>query len=137
MSAPDSSIESAFSAKLLTLATLPSVAWPNVPFTPTVGVTFLKPHLLQGEPFQREIGTAGINEHGGIYQISIFTPAGNGPLESNTLRDALINHFKRGTVLTYNGVSTTVIKAFSGAKMEETDFLHTPIKIIYRTFATN
>ena len=137
MSAPFSAIRSAFVTKLQTYVGLPSVAWENVPFTPTSGTTYLQPALLPGEPLQSELGATGQNRHMGIYQISIFAPTGTGILALNTLRDGLCDHFKRGTVLTYGAISLTIQKAFPGPTMQETDWVHVPISIRYELLAAN
>lgn len=137
MSAPYSAIHSAFVTKLQAFTGLPSVAWENVPFTPATGTPYLKPALLPGEPTQAEIGTSGANRHTGIYQISIYYPTGLGVSGLNTLRDGLINHFKRGTVLTYSGISVTIQKAFPGPVLQETNWQHLPITMQFRCDASN
>lgn len=137
MSAPYSAMRSAFVTKLQDFVGLPSVAWENVPFTPTTGQPYIAPALLPGEPFQCEIGTSGANRHTGIYQISIYYPAGLGVLGFNTLRDGLCDHFKRGTVLTYGGTSVTIQKAFPGPVLQETDWQHAPITIQFRCDSAN
>ena len=138
MSAPYSAIRSAFTARLLTLPGLPAaVAWENTPFTITSGAPYLAPFLLPGEPFQAEIGTAGANRHPGIYQISIYVPAGTGVSAISALRDSLCDHFKRGTILTYGGIQTTIQKAYPGPVLQETDWQHIPITIRFLTNAAN
>ena len=133
MSAPFSAIRSAFVTKLQAYVGLPSVAWENALFTPTIGAMYLQPSLLPGEPSQVEIGPSGNDRHTGVFQISIFAPTGSGTQAMNTLRDGLIDHFKRGTILIYGAVSLTIIKAFPGPTMQETDWQHLPITIRYRT----
>lgn len=137
MSAPYSAIRSALTARLQTLSGLPAVAWENVPFTPVAGHPYLKPTLLPAEPFQAELGTSGQNIHMGIYQISIFCPTGTGIASLNTLRDALCDHFKRGTSLVYSGIETRITKAFPGQMLQETDYIHQPITIQWRAYAPN
>lgn len=139
MGAPDSIIRAAFVARLQTFPSLPSVAWENMPFTPALGVPYLKQFLLTGEPSQAEIGTAGANRHVGVYQISIYYPANTGTLGAGTLRDALIDHFKRGTALVRSGVNITIQKAYSSPDPggQETDWVHVPITIRYSALASN
>lgn len=137
MSAPYSAIRSAMTARLQTLANLPAVAWENVPFTPAAGAVYLKPALLPGEPLQAEIGTTGLNMHMGVYQISIFAPAGSGVSAINTLRDAICDHFKRGVELTYSGVTVRCVKAYPGPMLQETDLIQIPITIQWRSYAAN
>lgn len=137
MSAPYTAIRAAFTTKLLTYPSVPSIAWENVPFTPVIGTAYIKPVLLPGEPLQAEIGTNGINRHYGIFQISIFAPAGKGISTISSLRDGLIDHFKRGTVLTYDGIATRIIKAYPGQMLQETDYIHQPISIQFMAHAPN
>jgi hypothetical protein len=137
MSAAETPIRAALVTYLQTLASLPPVAWENVPYTPTIGTMFIRPVLLPAETFQAEIGTLGQNEHTGIYQISIFSPIGIGTLTAYTLRDALINHFKRGTTLVYSGVTTKILKCYCNSDIQETDWLHIPVNIRYSAKAAN
>ena len=137
MSAPYSAIRSAFVQKLQAFPSLPSVAWENVSFTPVKGSPYLKPALLPGEPSQAECGTASQNMHPGVYQISVFAPAGAGIGALFTLRDSLLDHFKRGTVITYMGQSVQVTKAATGPVMQDTDWQHVPLSIYFRAYAPN
>ena len=137
MSAPYTAIRAAFATKLLTYTSVPSIAWENVPFTPVIGTAYIKPVLLPGEPQQAEIGTNGINRHYGIFQISIFAPAGKGIATISSLRDGLIDFFKRGTTLTHSGVTVRIRKAYPAPQMQETDWLHQPITIQFTADAPN
>lgn len=137
MGAPNSNIHAAFRARLLAYTGVPSVAWEGLPFTPTAGAIYLKPALLPGEPRQAEIGPNGQNWHTGVFQISIMAPAGVGVAAISTLRDGLIDWFKRGTSLVYSTTTVTCTKAYGGPVMPETDRLHLPITIQYRVLAPN
>ena len=137
MAAPYSAIRAAFAARLLAFPSVPSIAWENVAFTPVAGVTYLQPELLPAEPVQAEIGTNGGNHHFGIYQISIKAPAGGGIGTAATLRDGLLDHFKRGTQLVYNGLTVQIEKAFTGPALQDTDRLHIPISIRFRAYSSN
>lgn len=137
MAAPDSAIRSAFVTRLLTFPNLPTVAWENVHFTPTIGSPYLKPFLLPGEPIQAEIGENGRNRHVGVFQISLFYPAGNGIGLADTMRDGIIEHFKRGTILTNGVINVEIIKAYGGPILEEPGWMHRPITIRYRVLVSN
>ena len=137
MSNPISSIRAAFATKLQAFTGLPPVAWENVPYTPTTGTTYIRPVLLPAEPFQAEIGTNGANRHSGVYQISVFAPAGQGVGALNTLVGSLCDHFKRGTALSYSPVTVTVQKAYPSPAMQETDWQQVAISIQYITDAAN
>jgi hypothetical protein len=136
MAAPETKIRAAFVTRLQTFPSLPSVAWENMSFTPGV-VPYLAPFLLPVEPFQAELGVNGQNQHSGVYQISIYAPAGSGTSAINTLRDNLVDFFKRGTTMVYSDISVQVVKAWPGPMLQETDWVHIPITIRYRVFAAN
>lgn len=137
MSAPETAIRAAFTARLLTLPSLPPVAWENVPYTPITGTTYLIPALLPGEPQQAEIGLNGANQHVGIYQVSVCAPVGGGVGASGALRDSIVDWFKRGTTMIANGVTVTVTKAYPGPALTDGGWIQTPITIRYRVFAAN
>lgn len=136
MSAPYAAIRSALTARLQTLAGLPAVAWENVAFAPVAGAMYLKPSLLPGEPTQAELGNNGLNMHTGLYQISVFAPAGAGVAAVNTLVNSICDHFKRGVELTYGGVTVRLVKAYPSPMMQETDWIHIPITVQWRSYAT-
>ena len=137
MAAPDTKIRAALTTRLEAFPDLPDVAWENVAYTPADGVTYLEPFLLPAETFQAEIGTLGANRHTGVYQISIKAPKGNGTATVNALRDALVDHFVRGTELTYSDIVVKVEKAYASAMITESTRVHIPITIRYRTDAAN
>lgn len=137
MSAPYAAIRSALTARLQSLSGLPSVAWENVSFTPTAGSMYLKPSFLPGEPIQAELGTNGQNMHTGLYQISVFAPAGAGVASVNTMVNTICDHFKRMTDLTYGGVTVRLIKAFPSPMMQETGWIQIPITVMWRAYASN
>jgi hypothetical protein len=151
MSAPETKIKNAFEARLKTFPTLPvhphglavniffteSVAWEDMGFTPDPATPYLKPFLVPGEPFQAEQGEAGYNWHTGIYQISVYAPSGKGPAVIDTLKDALVAYFKRGTTMVHDDVSVQVTKAWPAGAMPDGGWTHIPITIRYRVFASN
>jgi hypothetical protein len=137
MSTPFFDIRSAFSAKLLTLSPLPSIAWDNVSFTPVIGTPYLRPFLRAGRPVQAEIGEAGQNRHVGFYQVSIYAPSGAGLGVIKPLIESVCNLFKRGTVLTYSTNTLTVIMPEIGPEDQGTDWVVYPITIYYHLLAAN
>jgi len=150
MSSPKSAIRSAFVARLFSFPDMPqhpqgeavngypeAVAWENKKFTPAVGSTYLRPRLMPGAPVQAEIGESGQNWHPGIFQVSVFAPPTDDIGTIGTLVDAIVDHFKRGLVLSYGGINLTINKAYAGPEMQETDWLHIPITIQYQALVPN
>jgi hypothetical protein len=137
MGSPEASIRAAFITHLQTFTSLPPLAMENMEYKPVIGTAYLRPTLLPGEPFQAEMGPSGQNWHVGLFQISIMHPAKVGLSAPGLLRDNLINHFKRGTNLTYGGITVRIKKAYSSPALQETDWLHIPISIEYHLLASN
>lgn len=123
--------------RLLSLPSVPAIARENESFTPPANAPYLRPTLGPGEPSQAELGESGQNRHVGIYQISVFYPAGTGTLAASALVAAIIAHFKRGTVLIYSGQEITITKAYASRMMQDTGMVHIPITIEYRLLAPN
>ena len=107
-------IRAALTAHLASMADLPEVAWENVGFTPTTGTPYLKPEILWSESFQSEIGTDGANRESGIYQITCSYPPGEGSGPLNAMLGKIRDRFKRGTTLTYNGLTVKIRKVYPG-----------------------
>lgn len=150
MSSPDSAIRTALSTRLKSLPGLPqhpqgvamngwpeAVAWENKTFKPPTAMPYLAPHLITGRPMQAELGEAGMNLHVGIYHINIFSPENEGVQTINALRDGIVDHFKRGTVLTSGPASLTIQRAYAGPMMEEPGWVQLPITVEYKLFAAN
>lgn len=101
-------ISAALSGRLNTLTGGTPVAWENADYTPTDGVMFLRETLLSGDTNQTSLGNDGYDEHLGVYQIDVFAPKGGGKGEAITKADAIADHFKRGTTLTYNSADVRI-----------------------------
>lgn len=105
-------IRAALTQHLKDMPGLPDVAWENMGYVPTVGVPYLKPDILWGESFQAEYGTNGANRESGIYQVACNYPPGEGTGPLNAMLGKLRERFKRGTTLTYNGLTVKIRKAY-------------------------
>ena len=114
MSTTYTDIRAALASHLMALPDLPDVAWENTAYTPEVGKPYLVPNVMWGESFQAEYGTNGLNREVGIYQIQCVYPDGEGAGPLNAMIDAVKTHFKRGTKITYNGLTVTITKCYPG-----------------------
>tara|TARA_R110001632_G_scaffold129769_1_gene243840 strand:- start:312 stop:719 length:408 start_codon:yes stop_codon:yes gene_type:complete len=109
-------------------------AWENLEFTPTTGVLFLRPTLMPAYTEQAGLGANGLDEHGGIYQIDIIAPSANGKGTATIKADVIADHFKRGTLLSYNGVNVRITKSSRGLGKRDEAFFVIPIFITYQVF---
>jgi len=98
-------MQAALDNRLNTIAGGYDIAWPNVPYEPVAGETYLRPTFLPTVTEQASMGTDGQDRTDAIYQIDVFTQAGSG---RTAIPDAVADHFKRGTDLTYNGTTVRV-----------------------------
>jgi|AntDeeMetagen134_2_1112570.scaffolds.fasta_scaffold02290_4 hypothetical protein len=122
------------------LATMPpaiDVAWPNRPYDPQIGTPWMRPNLLPTPPRQAELGLQGRNAHTGIYQISVFYPAGNGPGRAEDAASALVERFKRGTDVTYANHLVRCVMAGYRDGTQEPDWYSLIVEIEYRAYLPN
>jgi hypothetical protein len=104
MSTVFSDISSALDLRLSTLSGSSPVAWANTGYKPVKGVLYLRANNLPASTVQAGLGSSGIDEHLGLYQVDVFAAAGKGRGEAEAKADIIADHFKRGTDLLYNGV---------------------------------
>ena len=104
MSTVFSDISAALDVRLNTLSGSSPIAWENIAYKPVKNTLYLRPTHLPAPTVQSGLGTAGIDEYLGIYQIDVFAMAGEGRGKAEAKVDLIADHFKRGTDLLYNGV---------------------------------
>jgi hypothetical protein len=124
-------IASSLDARLNTLAGSAPIAWPNTVFKPTKGTLYLRANNLPAATEQAGLGTSGIDAHIGIYQVDVFAPLGKGRGTAEAKADAIANHFKRGTDLSYNGVAVRLGNVSRNAGITEDDRFVISVSINY------
>ena len=138
MSTAFQDISAALSANLNTYAAANSipVAWENVKYLPVTGAKYLRETLIPSSTEQVELGAAGIDETLGIYQVDAFTPAHSdlGKSEAQILADGVANQFKRGALLTYNGVNVRIRKVSPGGGAIDGAWYMIPITIEFKSY---
>lgn len=113
------------------------VAWENIRFEPNRDDPWLRPFLM---PASSRVVTAFeplMVRHIGIYQINVNAPGaeqnppGAGP--ANLIVDALIAHFRPGTVLHSGGLNIEIEYAEDGPAHPGEDWFVVPISVGYST----
>lgn len=84
-------IRNALNTRLSTLASVPTIQWPNVENRPNLGSVYLRPTVLPIRSTQVQL--TGMYRHAGIYQVDIFVKIGLGTKVIDQWCDALLNHF--------------------------------------------
>ena len=124
-------IQAALDSRLSSYTGDYQVAWPNTNFEPEAGQTFLSPSFIPAETVQASLGSDGKDNTTGIYQIDVVYPAGSG---RSTVPDGLADHFKRGTVLSYNGVNVRIRSVSISPALTEGAFHFVPISVDFYTY---
>jgi phage baseplate assembly protein gpV len=124
-------IQAALDTRLSTLSGGYSIAWPNTKFEPEADQTFLSPSFIPNTTEQVGLGSSGKDETNGLYQIDVVYPAGTG---RSTIPDSIADHFKRGTVLTYNSVNVRVRSVSIESAVTEGAFHFVPVTVDFQTY---
>tara|TARA_S200002703_G_scaffold132666_1_gene120543 strand:+ start:2575 stop:2982 length:408 start_codon:yes stop_codon:yes gene_type:complete len=124
-------IQSALDNRLNTLSGGYDIAWSNIKYEPAGDETFLSPNFIPEETLQVGLGANGKDETNGIYQIDVVYPAGQG---RSTVPDSIADHFKRGTVMTYNSVSVRVRSVSIEQAITEGAYHFVPVSVNFQTY---
>jgi len=124
-------IQAAFDNRLQSMSGGYDIAWPNIEFEPDAGTTFLRPAFLPADTLQVGLGSDGLDDTRGIYQIDVVTPAGSG---RTTISDEVADFFKRGTTLSFNGVNIRIRSASIGPAIREGAWNFIPVSVSFQTY---
>lgn len=111
-----------------------NVAWENTTFEPEEGVGYLRSFLLPAEPAAATIGVSGLDRVAGIYQVDVCEPkdGGNGALLRKV--DEVIAQFARGSSVTSNGVTLTILRSWPGPAIARDSFYVVPVSVSWYTY---
>lgn len=124
-------MQAALDNRLSTMTGGHPIAWPNTPYEPQSGTTYLRPHFLPQETIQVGLGSDGLDDTMGIYQVDVVTPAESG---RSTIPDDIADHFSRGTVLSYNSVNLRIRSVSIGPAIRDGAFYFVPLSISFQTY---
>lgn len=136
MSTTFADISGALDSRLDGFAGSDPVAWPNTAYKPVKDTLYLRPNILPVTANQSGLGAAGLDTHTGIYQIDVFAAAGEGRSAAEVKADALSDHFKRGTDLTYNGLTVRLGNVSRSSGVTQDDRYVISLSINYLVHAT-
>ena len=131
MSTHFNDIQAALDTRLSALAGGNPIAWPNIEYAPTGGTTYLRPSFLPADTLQSGLGVTGLDETNGIYQVDVVYKANSG---RTTVADAVADHFKRGTVASYNGVNVRVRSVSIAPAIFEGAWHFVPVSVSFQTY---
>lgn len=121
-------IRAALEGRLSNWASIP-VVWENV--RSEYATDHLRAYLLPATTVSDDV--AGDQRHyTGLFQVSVFTPAGIGPGRAETLAGQIATLFPVGLVMTSGGLDVRVKKPVSVRRaIVETDWYSVPVDFTY------
>jgi hypothetical protein len=124
----DQAIHTALRARLNDFSTnLDPIAYENTPFTPEIGVLWLRENFLPAETDALTLSGGNTRAHRGIYQITVFAPMEQAVSEAEAKAEALMVHFARGTSVG----SGRVTNVYRGPAVAEDGWFAIPISVQY------
>lgn len=112
-------IRAALEVKLASVEGLPDIAYENVSYSPTTGVSFVQPKFI---PVSRRPASRGLNpqqRYDGVFRVFCYTPEGSGPSAADDLADKVIEAFEATTDISFtNAASQTIIVSVDYAERD-------------------
>lgn len=106
------------------------VVAPNEIYKPMIGSPYVKLYLLPIEHSQIDIlGSEFWETYEGLYQISVFTPAGRLSTVADSITDALVAGFVSGKFFDTGEFNLRIIRAWRLDTLEETNWFQSPVRI--------
>jgi len=128
-------ISAALDARTATIPGTPPVALPNSKFEPVKGTLYLRVDMLPAdtEGSSIGIGSGGTDDYVGIYLVNIFAPVDDpdGKFAAYTMADTVADHYKEGTLLTYNGRVVRCESTSLAPAIRSDDRWQVPVRIRY------
>jgi hypothetical protein len=124
-------IQAALDIRLSTITGSPTILWPLVPGLPNATDNYLRPTFLPGESVQVTLGDTGKDFTTGLYQVDVFERRGTG---RSSQPDVIGDHFKRGTYLTYNGITVRIMSVSIRATQTDENHTFTPVVIRWEVY---
>lgn len=120
MASISNDIRAALESHLAATAGLPSIAYENVAFEPTTGTSFLKVQYL---PTRTRPAVRGLNpqlKYQGLFNVSVFSPEGEGPATADGYSNKVIDAFAATTDISFtNGDAETIKVSIDYAERQQ------------------
>ena len=123
-------IQAALDTQLSTITDV-AIAYPNIPYTPSAGTSYLRASFIPADTAQASLGSSGKDETNGVYQVDVVVPRGSG---RPSLVDTVADAFKRGTTLTYNSRTLRVRSVSIGSAILDDEWYFVPVSIDFQIY---
>lgn len=124
-------IYGALRVNLANIASVPPIAWENKNYDQDATTLYLRPTMLPNETIQASLGDSGKDLYEGMFQVDVFVPDGQG---RSDWPDKIADAFKRGTVLTRNGIDVRIQGVSIAPALKEDNFYQVPVEIRWQAF---
>lgn len=133
-------IQTALYNHLLTTPGLPSPAdieRENERYVPDIRTNWARVTMLPSETAKQSLGLGGYNTLQGVYQVSLFYPAGRTSIDDiNIMADAVVDNFVSAIFLNEGSSTVNVIDAWRDVGITESDWFNLPIFIRWESQQT-
>jgi hypothetical protein len=106
-----------------------ATAYEGLKYTPTVGTSYKAYALMPTQERPSTLGQYGDTLRHGLFQISLFYPAGSGTGAAEAMADAVKSQFVPGTDLTQNSVTVRISYAERGPIQQDPDWIMVPVTV--------
>jgi hypothetical protein len=127
-----SKVESALRQHLAAMLGVPPIQYENVEYR--ASGTYCKATVLPAEIVTPALGLSAPQRYEGIFQVSVFTPAGKGTKTADDLVSLLLSRYPRGTSLVYSGVSVLILKSWRGPGIDGESYFQIPVSIRFQSY---
>ncbi|HEY8066633.1 MAG TPA: phage tail terminator-like protein [Methylosinus sp.] len=137
--APEAAIPALLFSHLSALSLAPTlpIAWPDVPFAPTIGEAFLAVDYLPNRSTDPFLAFDDGTLYHGLLQVAVVTPRGSGAISAARIAAAIADHFDAGTTLRPDDQSFALkidARPRIGGPIQEEKWTRTPVTVAWRAF---
>lgn len=129
-------VQTAFNNEIANVTRLPTFTQENERYRPDLATNWCRGTLLRREPGPGSIGKNTQQEYGGLFQVDIFVPVGEGTSKANEYADALLEHFTRGTVINNGSTNVTIQRAWAETAVGDDKWYQLPVFVRWYSFKT-
>lgn len=114
---------------------LPSIAWPNVPFTRPENAAYIQVSFRPVTNRPSVIGPDPQRRRSGLFMVTVYTPEMQGAAEGAALAAAIESRFAGSTVVTGTNALVSIEYAEVKSPLHATPFFAIPVEIGWYAFA--
>tara|TARA_R110000737_G_scaffold204632_1_gene223414 strand:- start:298 stop:705 length:408 start_codon:yes stop_codon:yes gene_type:complete len=134
MDSIDDDIRAALETHLVGIAGLPDIAFENVKYDPTTGVSYIKTQMI---PTRNKPAVRGTNpqlRYDGIFSVTVFIEEGNGVGEAYATVKLIKDAFAATTTVTLGSLNVSIDYAETQRGLNDSPWYFIPVNIGWYTY---